>query len=1076
MSSFKFKPYQPDGQEKSFACEECATKCANERSLKRHIQKHHAEPKDTDRNQCCLLCDMTFSRVATLVQHYDHVHHQTIETEDLTFATEQEFKVWKDSEEVATGTHFIAPRGTYVSGTRTYVCNRSGASRAHQPPDQVKGSRKLGVTCISRLIVRLGKDGGLAVHYVSTHCGHNVGEDQLRYLPIPASTRSEIVRKLAMGVQIERILKDIRQEYAGEAEAALTRRILLSRKEIRNIARGSELLGSMRHANDQTAVRLLIEEWSQGTGQSPCLGIKYQDLLSEAWPYLRKDTFVLVLQTAHQQELYKAHASKIICCDATHGTNMYQFKLITLMVVDNYGYGRTVAWCISDREDEATLTAFLGAVKEHNPEVPITTLMTDGDLAGAAAARKVFGADIRHLLCTWHILRSVLRQIQHKFRQQKETAQAVYSSFFVLLLEKDKDKFDMECKGFLQYLEETSEDFLKYFTDHLLPKKESWAYCHRQFDHCNVNTNNIVEGFHSKLKHHPQFLSGLQNRRIESLITKLMELEMDEFIDGQRLKHGIKIGRYQRKMAARHENGSKIVNSHIEETDVQGKYQVASQSEPGWQHTVVVQSVPHENCTTTCSLCGGCRHSVTCTCADYLSGSLCKHAHRVFSIAFPNERCDVEPNTMDDIGNPPEPSIEVLQQPVRHEARSAPAKDMEIRELATAISETPAFSPFIIDNVLGLLRQANSIISAGPAAEAGDSEGFPVGQAIPSRKMPERQSRGLFHATTRKSGMKRKASPLRAPTEKEKQHLTETVLMGMGPEAEVLLSPTSVLPSVSDLSPMPTSHVHSVTHVTESIQERSEQMPATPTAINFRAVDCSWSSMTLSGDTHVQVEKALSMPSNAAVCRLKRGAVTGQAMATLKSGVWLDDEIINAFVECLMNSANDLMGPRTVLAMPTFAFTDDGKATRIIDEWRIFQDRAEFNVIIMPLHFTAHWALMVMDTKARVIYHYDSAKISNPAIHAATAIEHIGPPGQVWEQVKVDNLPQQINAFDCGAFVCLSAACHIFGTQLVDVDIRRDSAAMRHWICAHVLQQHMQEHAPSSAKKACTSLPPPPSS
>eukprot|EP00117_Sycon_ciliatum_P036746 scpid88666/ scgid1371/ len=78
----------------------------------------------------------------------------------------------------------------------------------------------------------------------------------------------------------------------------------------------------------------------------------------------------------------------------------------------------------------------------------------------------------------------------------------------------------------------------------------------------------------------------------------------------------------------------------------------------------------------------------------------------------------------------------------------------------------------------------------------------------------------------------------------------------------------------------------------------------------------------------------------------------------------------------------------------------------------------------MPLHFTVHWALMVMDTKAHFIYHYDSTKTSNPTVHAATAMELIGPSGQVWEQVKVDDLPQQRNVYDCGAFVCLSAAYH----------------------------------------------------
>jgi len=33
------------------------------------------------------------------------------------------------------------------------------------------------------------------------------------------------------------------------------------------------------------------------------------------------------------------YAHKVMCVDATHGTNAYRFKLITVMVADDYGEG-----------------------------------------------------------------------------------------------------------------------------------------------------------------------------------------------------------------------------------------------------------------------------------------------------------------------------------------------------------------------------------------------------------------------------------------------------------------------------------------------------------------------------------------------------------------------------------------------------------------------------------------------------------------------------------------------------------------------------------------------------------------
>jgi hypothetical protein len=36
--------------------------------------------------------------------------------------------------------------------------------------------------------------------------------------------------------------------------------------------------------------------------------------------------------------------TNIICVDTTYSTNVYDFKLMTIMVVDEYGEGVPVAW------------------------------------------------------------------------------------------------------------------------------------------------------------------------------------------------------------------------------------------------------------------------------------------------------------------------------------------------------------------------------------------------------------------------------------------------------------------------------------------------------------------------------------------------------------------------------------------------------------------------------------------------------------------------------------------------------------------------------------------------------------
>jgi hypothetical protein len=54
-----------------------------------------------------------------------------------------------------------------------------------------------------------------------------------------------------------------------------------------------------------------------------------------------------------------------MCVDSTHDTNEAGFKLINVVVPDEYGEGIVVAWCIASGESEYMVKAFLEAVKNN---------------------------------------------------------------------------------------------------------------------------------------------------------------------------------------------------------------------------------------------------------------------------------------------------------------------------------------------------------------------------------------------------------------------------------------------------------------------------------------------------------------------------------------------------------------------------------------------------------------------------------------------------------------------------------------------------------------------------------------
>ena len=79
--------------------------------------------------------------------------------------------------------------------------------------------------------------------------------------------------------------------------------------------------------------------------------------------------------------MLKKNASKILCIDSTHDTNQYQFKLITLLVPDDFGHGYPVASLITNREDAEVLQMFFQAIKARVGILITSALMTDDNNA-----------------------------------------------------------------------------------------------------------------------------------------------------------------------------------------------------------------------------------------------------------------------------------------------------------------------------------------------------------------------------------------------------------------------------------------------------------------------------------------------------------------------------------------------------------------------------------------------------------------------------------------------------------------------------------------------------------------------
>jgi len=129
-----------------------------------------------------------------------------------------------------------------------------------------------------------------------------------------------------------------------------------------------------------------------------------------------KNDFLLGIQTQFQQMFVK-YAQKLVCVDATHGTNSYDFQLVTVLVIDNYDEGIPVACLISNKESADILR-----IRERCGDPKAEIFASDDAEAYHNAWVSSFSRPGRKLFCSWHVDRSWRREIGAHIKDKGQQA------------------------------------------------------------------------------------------------------------------------------------------------------------------------------------------------------------------------------------------------------------------------------------------------------------------------------------------------------------------------------------------------------------------------------------------------------------------------------------------------------------------------------------------------------------------------------------------------------------------------------------------------------------------------------
>ncbi|KAK2857439.1 hypothetical protein Q7C36_005358 [Tachysurus vachellii] len=158
--------------------------------------------------------------------------------------------------------------------------------------------------------------------------------------------------------------------------------------------------------------------------------------------------------------------------------------------------------------------------------------------------------------------------------------------------------------------------------------------------------------------------------------------------------------------------------------------------------------------------------------------------------------------------------------------------------------------------------------------------------------------------------------------------------------------------------------------------------------------------------------------------------ITQRDLATLQEGSWLNDEVINFYLNLVMARTEQEACGRKVYCFSTFFFPKlHGGGHAAVRRWTKAVDLFLYDYILIPLHLGVHWSLAVVDFRAKSVRSYDSMGQRHDDI-CNTILMYIKEECEVkkgkgleilkWTvtSLRATEVPQQKNGSDCGVFVC----------------------------------------------------------
>ena len=254
-------------------------------------------------------------------------------------------------------------------------------------------------------------------------------------------------------------------------------------------------------------------------------------------------TFIFAIVTKWQRQIIlQGTGSAMVCLDSTHNTSFtlgdqdpIACPLFTLVAKHHAaGRGVPIAFCIVSHESHEPIQQWLQWMRDSHAFQPQAVMIDCSDTEALAISKVFPHIPIRY--CLWHLLRALQKQIKSKvsikpgsrtnlardtaMRETHRLRSKANRDFTLLIKSSNTILFD---ERWAVYQEEWKQypDLVGYVRKEWISTRERWAVSYLNLPDYGIQTNNLVESWHSFLK--IEYLRRERKQRVDALVYILLE-------------------------------------------------------------------------------------------------------------------------------------------------------------------------------------------------------------------------------------------------------------------------------------------------------------------------------------------------------------------------------------------------------------------------------------------------------------------------------------------------------------------------------------------------------------------------